>query len=381
MRFRSILGSLALLAALPGTAQTLIKDQDHDVVRPHPVARPLTAKLEALDFYGSQEALNLRFSLTNHLNHSIWILRWQVPTEDMDAHLFTVTRDGEAVSYEGPLVKRAQPEASDYIEIKPGATFSAVFDPSAHYDMSLQGQYQMNFRGQRLAIRHTAPEQRNLDLEASLLIRRDQESPMRLDTLPQDQLGLNASASASFAFQGVPGGSRKAFVESVIGGYTKCTTAQQGLLKTAHANAITLTSKSNTYLGANPNGSTLETTWFGAFNSSRHATVKDHFVKANAAFVNQNVVYDCGCKQSAYAYVYANQPYKIYLCKAFWNAPALGRDSKAGTLVHEMMHFTVVAGTSDYVYGATGAMNLAKTNPANAIMNSDNHEYFAEDQK
>ena len=43
-----------------------------------------------------------------------------------------------------------------------------------------------------------------------------------------------------------------------------------------------------------------------------------------------------------------------------------------------MSHFYVVASTSDYVYGQTGAMNLAISDPAKAIMNADNHEYFAE---
>jgi peptidyl-Lys metalloendopeptidase len=43
-----------------------------------------------------------------------------------------------------------------------------------------------------------------------------------------------------------------------------------------------------------------------------------------------------------------------------------------------MSHFTVVAGTDDYVYGQAGAKNLAITNPDNAVMNADNHEYFAE---
>ena len=65
----------------------------------------------------------------------------------------------------------------------------------------------------------------------------------------------------------------------------------------------------------------------------------------------------------------------------FWNAPNTGRDSKAGTLVHETSHFNVVAGTNDYVYGATGAHNLAVSDPSRAINNADNHEYFAEDQK
>jgi peptidyl-Lys metalloendopeptidase len=43
------------------------------------------------------------------------------------------------------------------------------------------------------------------------------------------------------------------------------------------------------------------------------------------------------------------------VCRAFWPAPANGTDSKAGTLIHEMSHFNVVAGTNDWVYGQSGA--------------------------
>ena len=88
---------------------------------------------------------------------------------------------------------------------------------------------------------------------------------------------------------------------------------------------------------------------------------------------------DCSCKDSGtYAYVYPTQPYKIYVCGAFWNAPMTGTDSKGGTLVHEMMHFNVIAGTDDWAYGQSAALSLAKSNPTKALDNSDNHEYFTE---
>jgi peptidyl-Lys metalloendopeptidase len=93
---------------------------------------------------------------------------------------------------------------------------------------------------------------------------------------------------------------------------------------------------------------------------------------------NASVRFNCTCTDSAYAYVYPTQPYTIYLCNAFWNAPSTGTDSKAGTLVHEMSHFNVVAGTNDYAYGQTAAKNLAIQNPTRAIANADSHEYFAE---
>ena len=90
------------------------------------------------------------------------------------------------------------------------------------------------------------------------------------------------------------------------------------------------------------------------------------------------VTFHCTCTGNYYAYVYSNQPYDIWLCNAFWSAPMTGTDSKAGTLVHEMSHFNVVAGTNDWAYGQTAAKNLARTNPSRAIDNADSYEYFAE---
>ncbi|MDE3251081.1 MAG: peptidase M35, partial [Bacteroidota bacterium] len=66
----------------------------------------------------------------------------------------------------------------------------------------------------------------------------------------------------------------------------------------------------------------------------------------------------------------------IWICTGFWNAPATGTDSKAGTLVHEHSHAS--AGTEDLGgYGRTNCQSLAATKPDDAIKNADNYEYFA----
>jgi peptidyl-Lys metalloendopeptidase len=160
--------------------------------------------------------------------------------------------------------------------------------------------------------------------------------------------------------------------------FDACTTDQQATLITARLDAKAYSSQSNSYLLNHSSGTTRYTTWFGTFESGRYATVTDHFTAIAGAFDTAGITFHCGCKQNYYAYVYPNRPYEIFVCKVFWTAPATGTDSKAGTLIHEMSHFYVVASTSDYVYGQTGAMNLAISDPAKAIMNADNHEYFAE---
>src|SRR6185295_20128626 len=104
-----------------------------------------------------------------------------------------------------------------------------------------------------------------------------------------------------------------------------------------------------------------------AFSSNGWTTAKSHFNLIKAAFDTKPLTLDCSCKKSYYAYVYPTQPYKIYVCGAFWSAPLNGTDSRSGTLVHEMSHFDVVAGTEDWAYGQTAAKSLAVSNPTKAL--------------
>jgi peptidyl-Lys metalloendopeptidase len=158
----------------------------------------------------------------------------------------------------------------------------------------------------------------------------------------------------------------------------RCSATQQSTILSAVAAASTYANGANTYLGGISSGTQRYTTWFGAFTTARGNTAKTHFSAIKDAFDNKPIVVDCKCRKSYYAYVYPNQPYKIYVCNAFWSAPMTGTDSKAGTLIHEMSHFTVVAGTDDWAYGQTAAKSLAFSDPAKALDNADSHEYFAE---
>ena len=120
--------------------------------------------------------------------------------------------------------------------------------------------------------------------------------------------------------------------------------------------------------------------WFGAYDAGRYATVTANFNRVHDALQNQTINAICpdDCSSNIFAYVYPSQPYNIHFCGAFFRAPVTGTDSKAGTFVHELTHFTVVAGTDDIQYGQTGARRLARNNPNAAIRNADSHEYFAE---
>jgi len=86
----------------------------------------------------------------------------------------------------------------------------------------------------------------------------------------------------------------------------------------------------------------------------------------------------------------------IWTCPYFFSLPTSGSDSQAGTIIHELSHWTykatcthsfndpgyscTVGPTTDYVngYGYSAAHNLAVNSPGMAVNNGDNYEYFFE---
>ena len=304
--------------------------------------------------------ITIAFTLTNTGAGSARILRWQTPLAGIEADIFAVTVDGEPVPYVGRLIKRAAPEAEDWVELGPGQSVSAAFDLSSAYDMTRRGEYAVRYRTELQSTSDTEPP----------------ELPAGGEEAPEHPFESNEVRLWVEGGEPIPA---PEIEPDYLGGTTNCTNTQKSKLATALTNATSMSTKGYNHLVANGN-SALYRTWFGAYTSSRLATVKSHFSAIKTALGSKPITFDCGCTGNYYAYVYPTKPYKIYVCKAFWTAPATGRDSRAGTVVHEVSHFNVVAKTQDYVYGAAAAKNLALTSPTKAVKNADNHEYFAEDQ-
>ncbi len=306
------------------------------------------------DTFLYQDSVLVKVAITNTSKQPIAILRWYTPLDGVKGDLFAVTLDGKPVEYLGPQYKRPAPSIADYLILNGGETVQTTVDLSGYYDLSTTGFYQVSYNAEAFDIFSRTPK----------------------FSADQDQLRSEAlSAWIEGRDSKVPAPQAAEIVGSTS--FTGCTSSRQTALVTARSNAYNYSANSYNYLQAGTAGARY-TTWFGSYNSSRYSTVRSHFSSITNAMNNANVGFNCTCTDSAYAYVYPTQPYNIYLCNAFWNAPATGTDSKAGTLVHEMSHFNVVAGTNDYAYGQTAAKNLAIQNPKKAIANADSHEYFAE---
>ena len=311
--------------------------------------------------------VHVTVTITNNSSSPQYILKWHTPFGGVEEALFEVTRDGAEVPYLGAHYKRPAPTAKDYYLLKPGASHTARVELSALYDMSVTGDYTVRYRS---ASYHLFGDN---GISAKGVVHDVDE----IDSAPvamwiEGRLPRGTMVGSPFDLQKRPTDPAPAGLS-----YTNCTSSQQSTIASAISTAKTMTNGSVNYLNAGTAG-TRYTKWFGTYNSTRYATVKAHFTAIKDGFDNKPVVVDCSCKQSYYAYVYPTQPYKIYVCNAFWSAPLSGTDSKGGTLIHEMSHFNAVAGTDDWAYGQSAAASLAISNPSKAVDNADNHEYFGE---
>lgn len=307
--------------------------------------------------------------VTNTGFKAVRVPRWELPSDSPEKQLFQVSKNGKPVTYEGMLVKRGLPKADEFVVIAPGRSYRTVVDLTGSYDMSQSGDYDIALVS---PLQHASLDDGSMlrDAHNSPMVLRSEKARVWVDG--SDLLGAAKSGTAG---KGKPGGGG-----TVVNGvsYVGCSTTQISTLGNAVAAARGYSENAKNYNYSSPGP--RYTTWFGTPTATRTSKAKSNFTAIDAAMDQSNgeVKVNCGCNQSYYAYVYPTRPYEIFVCRAFWNAPLTGTDSKAGTLIHEMSHFNAVAGTDDVVYGQSGAKSLALSDPDAALNNADNHEYFAE---
>jgi peptidyl-Lys metalloendopeptidase len=135
--------------------------------------------------------------------------------------------------------------------------------------------------------------------------------------------------------------------------------------------------------------------WFGPYSPSRGETLRAGLKAIDRALRDPELTLVCpapgedGCSFGTYANVFPDRPYVINLCASFFGQPtmagvrtasaAFDSGTREGTLIHEVSHFLVVAGTDDHCYGREVCAEMSKTAPDLALRNADSFQYFAED--
>ncbi len=329
----------------------------------------ITSMIEAVDKeIAANEPIKIKFILKNTSDQKLNVLKWFTPFEGFNGSIFSITKDGEPVKYLGRVVKRGAPGPDEYIGIDAGAELSVEVDLTAAYNIYAIGDYTVEFNSRLLDFGADTPEVR---AEQALFKPKLLQSNAVIFKLTEERpRPLKKAATV------------RTETADKTPVFNNCTQSQITILNQALKDAREYAVGTQLGLVAlevdqRPD-SPRYTKWFGTYTASRYDLVTNHFDKIYKALANETISFHCDCNENYYAYVYPDEPYHIYLCNAFWNAPATGTDSRMGTIIHETSHFYVVTGTDDHAYGQSSCEALADSDPDKAVDNADSHEYIAE---
>jgi hypothetical protein len=93
------------------------------------------------------ESIPLTFKLTNVSDKALKILNWNTPFEGWFNRYLKVTKEGQRVNYQGPMVKRFRPEESDYSALAAGQSKQATVNLAEGYEMTTSGTYLLSYSG------------------------------------------------------------------------------------------------------------------------------------------------------------------------------------------------------------------------------------------
>ncbi len=335
-----------------------------------PASTPVLSVTINTDERAFANGLPITFTLTNTSSQTVRVLRWGTPFEKgFNRNMFEVWQGDTRVPYTGRLVKRGEPQAEDFITLKPNETISQELDVADGYAVYDAGDYTISFNSILTIVK--------ADNELTLH-KFNADSPDEVF-----QLTMKSEVVTSHMYL-----DRVQFFAKQPPAFASCSATQRNTLDEALTQAEILAEESSnalvsTSVQQRPNANRYST-WFGDYTSSRYNTVSNNFNKIHDVLANKQVTFDCFCDPAifdpvtTFAYVNPGQPYRIHLCDVFWEINMLGVNSKAGTIIHETSHFNVVANTNDHQYGPADVQNLAETDPGLAVDNADNYEFFAE---
>jgi peptidyl-Lys metalloendopeptidase len=138
-------------------------------------SQPLECRMEAVNPLVAGGPVALRFRLTNRTREPLWVLRWNTPIEGWRGTIFTVTFQGSALPYQGPMLKRGDPGREEYVEIGAGESINVSVDLAEVYDVKQPGKYQVKVTGDLLDVTQDA---------ASVPRPRDRQQSMALKCAP-----------------------------------------------------------------------------------------------------------------------------------------------------------------------------------------------------
>ncbi|KAF4622061.1 hypothetical protein D9613_009107 [Agrocybe pediades] len=367
-------------------------------------APSLSLSLSGAKYVNAVGDLKVTATLTNTGDETVKVLHDpHGALSDMPADTFSIANeDGSVPNFAGIMVKyvpKVAAEEHEYTVLHPGQSVDVEHDLSSAYDFSSSGEgvYSIHANTHFYIVDPSSPEgvssvyADSTPHIAQISGIEQQQFDFGSDT---EQNVFNATAIADdfedledeVALEGVDlADDEEADLAEddddvkTNASFRRCSSRQRRLIRKAAVSAQRYVRSAYNYARSRHGSRNRRyKLWFGRWSPRRYVKVLRAFKR-----MNQNrysgYTYDCSCRRSGtYAYVHPDNYGTVYLCGAFWRAPLVGKNSKAGTIVHESSHFTRNAGTIDRAYGHDKCKALALRNPNVAVRNADSYEYYTE---
>lgn len=116
---------------------------------------PFDCKISIISPQSISQGIWLNFEIRNNTGHDIKLLSWYSPFEGFLSDLFFVTdHQGKQLTYQGPKVKRLNPQSSDFIKLKANEKRNNELDLTLVYPLE-KGDYRISLAPRTLQYKGT----------------------------------------------------------------------------------------------------------------------------------------------------------------------------------------------------------------------------------
>ena len=344
--------------------------------------KPLTVCIQIESCSNFGDPVICKVTITTDDEKEQHLLRRETPLEGLRSDIFTVSKDGEEIPYDGIMVKRGPLSGEEYIPIKANSPLDTKVDLNEGYTFAA-GVYTAQLNMNAIYVENVEnPEdyssQKIVSNIVTFKLKENEKSPKEIFSCKEE--------SKIHKFYD---GSRRIIPPKLIGNYPD--EKQKSHTRDAYYRAYSMIERSIESTTRDPD---LYRKWFGG-DPDPEKKVKSNYEKMKEkmettevtlhGFANETENDTIG-KTLGIVAAASRKTRTIYLCDSFFARKVVGKESKMGTIVHEMSHLGANTGDekSDQdvtAYGEEKCLKLAENTPQKSRNNADNYQFFAEAQQ
>ncbi|HEX4859164.1 MAG TPA: hypothetical protein VFV17_09095, partial [Usitatibacteraceae bacterium] len=201
-----------------------------------------------------QQDLSVELTFTNTGRQAVRLLNWFVPDGEIEDDVFTVSRNGEMVSYVGPHYKRPAATDADFVLLQPGQSITRSADIGSFYDFTRAGDYTIQYSVHESLVQHASGQIAHGRFGPEL----ESASALESEFLASNVVGTSLAAGfKNRIVEAAMLAKADLTVASVVGQSTvafsgRCSATQQATILDAVAAASNYSNGAVTYLNGTP---------------------------------------------------------------------------------------------------------------------------------